>query len=70
MRAQDFSQCSGRAMARLPARAEQVRTEAVAERLEGPAAILDGIPDSPRRPGGFNWILCRQGLQPLQKQSG
>ena len=63
MRAQDFSQCSGCAMAGLPARAEQVCAEAVAERLKRPAASLDGVPDSPCRLSCFNWIFCRQSLQ-------
>ena len=66
MRAQDFPQCSGCAMAGLPARAEQVCAEAVAERMKRPAASLDGIPDSLCRPSGFNWIFCRQSLQSLQ----
>ena len=66
MRAQDFPQCSGCTMAGLPARAEQVCAEAVAERLKRPAASLDGVPDSPCRPCGFDWIFCRQILQTLQ----
>ena len=60
MGAQNLSERHGSAMACLPLRADQVRTEAVAEVLKGPRPSLYGVPGSFRCPGSCNWVLLRR----------